>query len=137
MNDGNIPSGVSSDTPSTGNIHLRILEDRDRHMVEENFVWADILRFRRYANGKHRIILTERQREVLRNLDLANFCDNVCGQIVNEATGRIRFKGFTCKNQAVKDWLDTFFAVRTIGDRQKDAHHRSLRDGNQGSLYPL
>jgi len=128
--DGNLPIAINSDTPDTGNIHYRIQTDRDRQLIAEGFVWADVLRFRRYYEGKHKILLTDRQREILRNLDLMDFCDNVCGQIVSESKGRLTFNKWTCKNQEVKDFLDTLFAMQSVGEFQNDTHLRSLRDGN-------
>jgi hypothetical protein len=128
--DANIPYATNIDTPSEGNIHFRIWTDRDSRIISEGFVWGDVLRFRRYYEGKHHILLTDRQKEILRNLNYRDFCDNVCGQVVSEAKGRLHFDKWTCKNQAVSDWLATVYTNRSLDAFQNDVHLRTLRDGN-------
>lgn len=111
-------------------IHDRIKEDRDTRIVQSGFTWSDIRVFRDYANGKQRLVLTEKQKELLKNLDNGRFCDNVCGQILLESTGRVQFYGWDCKNSTVKDWLDDLYKIAKIEGRQGDFHHRTFRDGN-------
>jgi hypothetical protein len=86
--------------------------------------------FRDYANGKQKLVLSEKQKDLLKNLANEKFCDNVCGQIVLEATGRVQFMGWECKNTAIKDWLDDLYKKAKIEGRQADFHHRTFRDGN-------
>lgn len=111
-------------------IHDRIKEDRDNTVVQTDFSWSDLRLFRNYANGKHRLVLSEKQKELLKNIDIVRFCDNVCGQIVLESTGRVEFEGWECKNSDVKEWLDDLFKTTKIEGRQGDFHHRTFRDGN-------
>ena len=111
-------------------IHDRIKEDRDSHIIQSGFSWSDIRLFRNYANGKQKVVLTEKQKDLLKNLDVGRFCDNVCGQILLESTGRVQFLGWECKNKVVKDWLDDLYKIAKIEGRQGDFHHRTFRDGN-------
>lgn len=112
------------------NIHTRIREDRDNISLGHGASWKDITLYRDYANGKHGIILSEKQRQILRNLLNDKFCDNVCDQIISEANGRINFSKWECKNESVKEWLDKFYAICKIKNKQGDVHYRTLRDGN-------
>lgn len=111
-------------------IHARIRLDRDNTKSGLGTHWPEIKQYRDYTAGKHCIILTDKQKTILRNLISERFCDNVCKQIVGEANGRISFKGWECKNETVKNWLDQFYKLTKIGSRQSDIHHRTLRDGN-------
>lgn len=111
-------------------IHARIKQDRDNLPVGMSMFWQDIIQYRDYTAGKHAIILTDKQKTILRNLLNDRFCDNVCKQIVGEANGRIAFNGWECSNDAVKKWLDIFFKTAKVKARQTDIHFRALRDGN-------
>lgn len=111
-------------------IHEIIKEDRDSSVIQEGFAWSDISVFRKYANGKQKIVLSAKQVDLLKGIDVTRFFDNVCSQILLESTGRVEFKGWECRNTAVKDWLDDFYKYARIEGRQGDFHHRTFRDGN-------
>lgn len=111
-------------------IHARIKLDRDTVSIQKGFVWNHVQAFRDYANGKHSVVLTDKQKQILRNLINERFCDNVCNQIVSEATGRINFLKWESKNEKVSEWLAKWRAVAKIQARQLDIHYKSLRDGN-------
>jgi hypothetical protein len=116
--------------PEQYEIHVRIRLDRDTTPLEEGFVWPDIVKFRRYFNGKESPPLSARQQELLSGIDFQNFCDNICCQIVSEATGRIEFLNWKCKNPPVKDWLDEFTKLAKVSDRQGQWFTNVMRDGN-------
>jgi hypothetical protein len=117
-------------TPEQRSIHTRIRQDRDGNSGDNCLSWKDIIQYRAYTAGKHAIILTDKQKTILRNLLNDRFCDNVCKQIVGEANGRIAFKGWECSNEPVKKWLDQFYKRAKVAARQSDIHFKSLRDGN-------
>jgi hypothetical protein len=58
----------------------------------------EIPKYRAYANGKHSVTLTHKQKDILRNLLGNKFCDNVCHQIISEAGNRITFIRWECSD---------------------------------------
>lgn len=119
---------VASDSEYT--IHERIRIDRDTTIIQNGFVWSDLITFKDYANGKQAVVLSDKQKEILKNLNYNMFCDNVCHQILSETIGRVQFQGWKCNKVETQKWLSQFFKLAKIARRQNDFHFRSLRDGN-------
>jgi hypothetical protein len=90
--------------------------------------------YRDYAYGQHRIVLSPKQKIMLKHIlgrnDDEEFCDNVCGQIIFESRGRLKFTGWDCENKEVKDWLRDNYITSKLMDIQVDAHNSMLVDGN-------
>ena len=111
-------------------IHAIIKEDRDTTSIQSGFSWSDLITFRNYKYGKQKLELTDKIKDKLKGIGVDTFADNICNQIVSESNGRITFTGWTCKNEAVKNWLDEFFKLAKLDRRQSDFHNETLTDGN-------
>lgn len=111
-------------------MHSKISQDRDKTVIYKDFKWSDLVEFRNYAHGKQKLILSDKQKELLKGLNTLKFCDNVCHQIISESAGRVQFLGWDCKNEAVKDWLDDFYKLNRIEGRSGEFHYTALGDGN-------
>lgn len=115
-------------------IHQKIALDRDKECLADGFSWTDIVIFRNYARGNHKTVLTDKQKEILRNLISNKFCDNVCHDIISQTIGRINFVKYECKDEAISEWISNFYTLSKILDRQSDIHYRTIRDGNHAVL---
>lgn len=107
-------------------IHFQIMRDRslystDAHLIQE---------FRDYAKGKHKLVLTPLMQEYLEGLLGAEFCDNICHQIIAEANGRIQFQQWKSPDDKTSTWLSGLYESANLLDRTAEIHYDCLTDGN-------
>lgn len=108
------------------NIHAQIRADRDRFDPAR----VPINTYRQYARGHHRMILSDKQKEILRSLLGNRFCDNVCDQVLSSSASRLDVTRFDCQNAVNKKFLDDWFNLSSIKSVSRDVHYNSSRDGN-------
>lgn len=110
-------------------IHQLIQLERETYIRKPR----SIRKYRNYAAGEHKLVLSLKQKQMLRHILNNNdeeFSDNVCGQIIFEARGRLKFTGWDCEDETVKDWLRDNYITSKLMDLQVDAHNSMLIDGN-------
>lgn len=112
--------------PFDQSIHEQIRIDRLTYRDDPN----EIRVFRSYAKGKHVIILTPKQKIILRNLLGNRFCYNVSHQIIAEARDRLDMQRWHCENTAVEKWVQDLYSHAKLKARQNQVHYDALRDGN-------
>jgi len=105
--------------------HLKI--DRLR---ESRGPAAKVVKYREYARGIQAAVLTDKQRQILDKLLTNDYCDNVCHQIIAEASDRIMISHMTSPNDKVNSYIQALSLLLRIPDRQSDVHYNTLRDGN-------
>lgn len=93
-----------------------------------------IAKYRAYAEGDHALVLSDKQKRMLKHIlsrdGQDEFSDNVCGQIIFEARGRLKFSGWDCENKDVSQWLRDRYIDCNLMDFQIDAHNSTLIDGD-------
>lgn len=117
-------------TPEQIAFNGKIMADRDQTYIAKGFAWPEVCIFRDYAAGKHIIVLTDKQKQLMRNLMSDRFCDNVCGQIVEEAAGRVQFNGWETVNSDLKKFLDVLYQKAGLISKETLVHYETVRDGN-------
>jgi hypothetical protein len=122
---------MNSPSPDIGVVDPRTINaivelDRALHDPDP----ARVRVYRDYVAGRHRILLTDQQKEILRNLLSNRFCDNVMHPIVAEARNRLSFRRWTCDDDDVRDALSELYIKAKVSSRQGRVHYSALRDGN-------
>lgn len=109
-------------------LHKRIKEDRDSYISSPEKVAL----YRRYADGEHDLVLTEKQKAILQGILGNLFSDNVCHQIIAESEGRLEFMRWECEDEVVSEFLGNLYITGRVADRQGEIHYDALRDGSHG-----
>ncbi|MCA1596081.1 MAG: hypothetical protein LC772_06620 [Chloroflexi bacterium] len=115
-----------SPNPFDQAIHEQIKIDRNTYRDDP----FEVKTFRQYAKGKHAIILTPKQKLILRNLLANRFCYNVSHQIIAEARDRLEMERWHCQDEQVENWVNDFYGTARLQARQNQVHYDALRDGN-------
>lgn len=121
-----MPSAETDSSAFDQSIHYQIKVDRNSYRDDP----FEVRVFRDYARGKHAIVLTPKQKLILRNLLGNRFCYNVSHQIIAEARDRLTFQRWSCQNKQVEKWAQDFFSTARVQSRQNKVHYDALRDGN-------
>lgn len=108
-------------------IHELILRDRDTYPT---VAWSEIENFRNYYKGKQDNVLTDKQKAILEHLFNFSFSDNVCAQIISEASGRARMQAVNCSNPDTNTFLQHLYKTCRAVTMQNKVHRNTLRDGN-------
>lgn len=116
-----------SDLADAGNpdIHIRIRNDRD-YIIND----IKVNTYRDYARGKHSTVLTDKQKQILRNLLGNRFCDNICGQVLESSNSRLDVQRLECQNEETQKWLEDWFVTSELKSKARNVHFAALRDGN-------
>lgn len=117
-----MPRGIKKNAP----IHDEIDEDRAGYHDEPELVKT----FRDYAKGRHKLTLTDEQKEIVRGILQNRFSDNACHQVLAEASDRIIFLGWQSQDKAGQQWLTDLYTTSNIEDRSGEVHYDALRDSN-------
>lgn len=110
-------------------IHEEIEQDRKDALIGMDD-WKDVDTFRRYMRGEQAVTLSDKAKELIREVLGNKFCDNVTKQIVAEARDRLIFRGWTCKVKKNQQFLESFYKKSKIKYRQSSIFWDTLGDGN-------
>lgn len=105
--------------------HDLIEEARDTHVHAVADAEA-----REYAKGFHRQVADDERKAVLGDIDMRDTVQNLIKRSLNELSGRMKIRGYTCDNDAVAKWLEGFFVKNQIRRAGIAVAKRALIDGN-------
>lgn len=117
-------------TPGFLTDHAQIEIDRD-FFLKRTMDAAKLKKFRDYANGKHDVIMSDGQKEILKGILGNEFADNVCHQIIAEDADRMELTGYEVSDDAVSEFLSTeVFTKNALHATSSEVHYDLVRDGN-------
>ncbi len=97
---------------------------------EEETRQKNIVMARKYYNGDHDVMLTERQKEYLgHQLDDSRFAVNYCATIVNAVYERMIVKGFKGDNKDFTQWAWDQWKANRLDAVQMSVYLGAVRDG--------
>ena len=111
-------------TVDDNSINARIDKDRAKYPS------GNLVTYRRYAKGEHDLQLTDKQKEILKGIPTAEFCDNVTHQVLAEDADRLELMGFQVDDKTVQKLLDDFFTKANLADMSSEVHYDAGRDGD-------
>src|SRR5689334_20687607 len=91
-------------------LHDEIKAERDNYLPEGEKVQT----YRDYVDGKMNLTLTDEQKEILTGLLGEKFCFNLALITVGQARDRLKFRGWTCEDERVQDFLSKLYTKQEI-----------------------
>jgi len=98
---------------------------------EETTVQENIVIARKYFDGEHKAMLTERQKEFLYHQQPGDerFAVNYCQMIVRAVFERLLVKGFESDDDTLSEWAWDLWQANRMDEKQTNVHRGAIRDG--------